>query len=85
MMMGLVVGAAAGALAVGRVQAQGAPSPPVPVRWEQDCFEARGLEEARGLARSRGTSGWEIVAYDAGILCFKRPLPPSATDALPGY
>lgn len=84
-LVGIVLGIGAGALATGRVGAQGLPAQPPP-RWEQDCAEARGVEEARALARSRAEAGWEIVALDAGVMCFKRSLPPvSRTDPWPGY
>ncbi|MCC6555335.1 MAG: hypothetical protein IT372_20430 [Polyangiaceae bacterium] len=85
-LIGIVLGAAGGALATGRVRAQ--PSAPTTApRWEQDCAEARGVDEARTLARSRAEAGWEIVAFDAGVMCFKRPAPqPSrAVDPWPGY
>ncbi|KYG05653.1 hypothetical protein BE21_39420 [Sorangium cellulosum] len=83
---GLVLGAAC-ALAAGRVRAQGvAPSAPTP-RWEQDCEQAHGVEEARAVAKARGESGWELVALDAGVMCFKRPAPapPKPADPWPGY
>ncbi|WP_437281462.1 hypothetical protein WME90_13140 [Sorangium sp. So ce375] len=89
---GLVLGAAV-ALATGRVRAQGlapsvglAPSIPAP-RWEQDCEQAHGVDEARAIAKARGEGGWELVALDAGVMCFKRPVPapPRPTDPWPGY
>jgi hypothetical protein len=83
--VGLVLGAGVVTLATSRVGAQGAPPIPVIPRWEQDCVEAIGVGEARALARSRGEAGWEIVAYEQGIMCFKRPLVPALRDALPGY
>ncbi|MGK3995262.1 hypothetical protein [Sorangium sp. So ce1024] len=84
---GLVLGAAC-ALATGRVRAQvTAPSAPPAPRWEQDCEQAHGVNEARAIARARGESGWELVALDAGVMCFKRPAPapPRPTEPWPGY
>jgi hypothetical protein len=83
---GLVLGAAV-ALAAGRVRAQGlTPSVPPP-RWEQDCEQAHGVDEARAIAKARGEGGWELVALDAGVMCFKRPVPapPKPADPWPGY
>ncbi|WP_434046975.1 MULTISPECIES: hypothetical protein [Sorangium] len=86
---GLVLGAAC-ALATGRVRAQvlapPAPSAPAP-RWEQDCEQTHGIDEARAVAKARGESGWELVALDAGVMCFKRlaPAPPKPADPWPGY
>jgi hypothetical protein len=83
--VGLALGAGAVTLATSRVGAQGGPPPPAVPRWEQDCVEAIGVEEARAVARARGEAGWEIVAYEQGIMCFKRPLLPRLRDTLPGY
>jgi hypothetical protein len=80
-LIGMVLGVGAGALATGRVRAQGAPAPAA--RWEQDCAEARGVEEIRALVRARGEAGWELAAFDAGILCFKRPMPPPTASPAP--
>ncbi|WP_437666519.1 hypothetical protein [Sorangium sp. So ce1182] len=83
---GLVLGAAF-ALATGRVSAQGtAQSVPAP-RWEQDCEQTHGVDEARAVAKARGEGGWELVALDAGVMCFKRlaPAPPKPAEPWPGY
>ncbi|WP_437490082.1 hypothetical protein WME75_12570 [Sorangium sp. So ce1014] len=83
---GLVLGVAC-ALAAGRVRAQvAAPGVPAP-RWEQDCEQTHGVEEARAVAKARGESGWELVALDAGVMCFKRPAPAPLKPAepWPGY
>jgi hypothetical protein len=88
-LVGLVLGAALGAFATGRVRAQVPPPSPAAgtTRWEQDCEQTRNLDETRALVRSRGESGWELVALDAGVLCFKRPAPvaPRPPDPWPGY
>jgi hypothetical protein len=86
-LVGLVLGAVAGTFATGRVRAQVQPKGITAVHWDQDCEQVHGVDEARTLARARGESGWELVALDAGVMCFKRPLPvpPKPLDPWPGY
>ncbi|AUX41479.1 hypothetical protein SOCE26_028920 [Sorangium cellulosum] len=83
---GLVLGAAL-ALVTGRGRAQVAAPGVDARRWEQDCEQTHGVDEARALAKARGESGWELVALDAGVMCFKRPAPPppKPADPWPGY
>jgi hypothetical protein len=87
-LVGFSLGAVAGVVATGRVRAQGLPAASAPaLRWEQDCEQTRGVDEARALAKARGEAGWELVALDAGVMCFKRPVraPPKSPDPWPGY
>jgi hypothetical protein len=75
------------ALAVRRVRAEVPPLTPPAQRWQQDCEQTRGIDDARTIARTRGEGGWELVALDGGVMCFKRPLPapPKPPDPWPGY
>ena len=50
----------------------------------------KGLESAIGVTVVdwlMGENGWELVALDAGVMCFKRPAPtpPSPAEPWPGY
>lgn len=84
-LIGAILGVGAGVFATGWGRAQ-APAPAAGGRWELDCAEAHGFEEARALVRGRGEAGWELVAFDAGILCFKRAVPPPPKpEPYPGY
>lgn len=83
---GLVLGAASGALLTGQVMAQSAPRAAAPPqKWQQFCEAAPTLPEASSIAGARGNDGWELVSYAGGAMCFKRPAPPRADVAWPGY
>src|SRR5262245_3814684 len=74
-LVGLGLGAAVGMFATGLVRAQVPQAGSAAMRWEQDCDQVQGVDGARALAKVRGETGWELVALDAGIMCFKRPIP----------
>ncbi|APR78160.1 Hypothetical protein A7982_03507 [Minicystis rosea] len=82
---GLALGLGAGVLVVPRGVAIASP-PAAPTKWQQFCEPASSIPEASSIAGARGTEGWELVTYTAGVLCFKRPAQPKSGDAnWPGY
>jgi hypothetical protein len=82
---GLALGILAGVAFVPRSLAQGA-HPAPPPRWQQFCEPVSSIPEASSVAGARGTEGWELVTYAAGVMCFKRPAPPKGAETgWPGY
>lgn len=70
---GLALGVLSGVALVPRVLAQTTPPPQAPVKWQQFCEPVASIPEASGIAGARGADGWELVTYQAGAMCFKRP------------
>jgi hypothetical protein len=88
-LVGLIIGCGAGAVATQRATAQplpagapqgapmtpSAPSPaPQQQKWQQFCEQAPSVQEASASAAMRGAEGFELVTLYNGVLCFKRPL-----------
>jgi hypothetical protein len=78
-LVGLVIGCGAGAVATQRATAQGFPGGPLPAaappqRWQQFCEQVGSVQDASAVAAARGVDGFEMVAMYNGVLCFKRPL-----------
>lgn len=98
LLLGLLLGCGAGAVATDKLSAQ-TPGPPMnaggnvqPVsamRWQQFCEQAGSVEDASQRAGARGMEGFELVALYNGVMCFKRPFAgmgamPGAMNAMPG-
>lgn len=97
-LLGLLVGCGAGAVAKDRLSAQ-VPGPPMSgnanaqpmagMRWQQFCEQAGSVEDASQRAGARGMEGFEMVALYNGVICFKRPwggmgAMPGAMSPMPG-
>lgn len=87
LLLGLLLGCGAGAVATEKLSAQ-MPGPPmnaggpqaVGVRWQQFCEQAGSVEDASQRAGARGMEGFELLALYNGVMCFKRPW----AGAMPG-
>ena len=93
-LVGLLIGCGAGAVATQRATAQGFPSGPLPAaapppqRWQQFCEQVGSVQDASAVAAARGVDGFEMVAMYNGVRCFKRPLAagaagPAAPPSMP--
>lgn len=58
-------------------------NPGAAMRWQQFCEQAANVSQASWLVSSRGNDGWELVSMYAGVLCYKRPVPPAPVTAPP--
>ena len=51
-------------------------------KWEHLCFTGPNqLADTSALIAEAGQQGWEMVAVDPSIMCFKRPVLPPAPRA----
>jgi hypothetical protein len=77
LLLGIVVGCAAGATGRGLIVPP-ARAGTTPQRWEYACAKIGSSEQAEMAANALGQQGWELAAGGGGgyvLFCFKRPLP----------